>query len=55
MSAAVISWKNRATEQRALDRKLPIRLHSARRPSKSEQTAKKRPIRTKANMKRVSR
>ena len=53
MSAAVRVWKNSATEQRALERKLPMRLQRAKRPRNREQTAKKREIRTKANMKRV--
>ncbi len=53
--AAVRVWKNNATEQVALERKLPIRLQRATRPRKSAQTAKKSPMMTKANMKRVSR
>ena len=53
IKAAVRVWKNRATLQSALERKLPMRLQRARRPRKREQTAKKRPMRTKANMKRV--
>lgn len=53
MRQAVMVWKNSATEQRALERKLPMRLQRARTPRKSEQTAKKRPMRTKGNMKRV--
>lgn len=48
-------WKNNATEHIALERKLPIRLQRAMRLRKSAQTAKKRPMRTKANAKRVSR
>lgn len=42
-------------EQVKLDMKLPMRLQRAMRLRKSEQTAKKRPMRTKANPKRVSR
>ena len=53
MRAVVRVWKNRATEQRALPRKLPMRLQRARRPRKREQAPKKAPMRTKANMKRV--
>ena len=54
MRHVVMVWKNSATEQRALPRKLPMRLHRARRPRKREQAPKKAPMRTKANMKRVS-
>ena len=46
-------WKKRATEHMALERKLPMRLHRANRPRKSEHAPKKPPMRTKANMKRV--
>lgn len=53
--AAARVWKNSATEHIALERKLPIRLQRAMRPRKREQTAKKRPMRMKANSKRVSR
>ena len=53
MSAAVKVWKNKATEHSAPERKLPMRLHSAASPTKREQTAKKRLMKTKANMKRV--
>ena len=53
ISAAVIVWKKSATEHKALERKLPMVLQRARRPRKSEQAAKKPPMRTKANMKRV--
>ena len=53
MSEDVRDWKKSATEHRALERKLPIRLQRARRPRNSEHTAKKRPMRAKANMKRV--
>ena len=53
MSAAVSDWKNIATEQVKLDRKAPMRVHSARRPMKSAQVPKKRAMRWKANMKRV--
>lgn len=53
MRAAVKVWKKRATEQSPLERKLPMRLHNASRPRKRVQTAKKRPIRTNANMNRV--
>lgn len=53
MRHAVIVWKNSATEQRALERKLPMRLQRAKTPRKSEQTAKKRAMRTKGNIKRV--
>lgn len=54
MRHVVMVWKNSATEQRALPKKLPMRLHRARRPRKREQAPKKAPMRTKANMKRVS-
>jgi len=54
MRAAVMVWKKRATETVALDRKLPMRLHRARHPRKSAEAPKKPPMRTKANMKRVS-
>lgn len=53
IKAAVRVWKKSATEQRALSRKLTILLQRARTPRKSEQAAKKRPMRTNANMKRV--
>ncbi len=53
MSAATRVWKNRATEQRAEERKLPMREQRARTPRNMEQTAKKRAMSTKANMKRV--
>lgn len=55
IKAAVRVWKNNATEQVALERKLPMRLQRATRPRQSAQTAKKSPMITKANMKRVSR
>lgn len=55
MRAAVNVWKNNAIEHSALERKLPMRLQRAMRPRKSEQTAKNRPMRTKAKAKRVSR
>ena len=54
MRAAVIDWKKSATETRALSRKLTILLQRARMPRMKAQAAKKPPIRTKANMKRVS-
>ena len=54
MRHVVRVWKKSATEQRALPRKLPMRLHRAKRPRKREQAPKKAPMRTKANMKRVS-
>ena len=53
MRHVVRVWKKSATEQRALPRKLPMRLQRARRPRKREQAPKKAPMRTKANMKRV--
>ena len=55
MRAAVRVWKKSATEHIALERKLPMRLQSARRPRNRAHTAKKRPMSTKANMKRVIR
>ena len=55
IKAAAIAWKKAATEQRALDRKLPMRLHKASRPRTRAQAVKKRAINAKANMKRVSR
>ena len=55
IKAAAIAWKKRPTEQRALVRKLPTRLHKARRPRTSAQAEKKRAMNSKANMKRVSR
>lgn len=51
--AALRVWKKSATEQRALERKLPMRLQRASAPKKSEQMVKKRLIRTNANMNRV--
>ena len=54
IKAAVMAWKKRPTEQSALVRKLPMRLHKARRPRPREQAVKKRAINSKANMKRVS-
>jgi len=53
MRAVVRVWKKSATEQRALPRKLPMRLHRASRPRRREQAPKKPPMKTKANMKRV--
>lgn len=49
---AVRAWKISATEQSALERKLPMRLHRARRPRKSEHMAKKSPMSAKAKVKR---
>ena len=53
MSDAASVWKKSATEQVKLDRKEPMRLHRARRPRNSAQTAKKSAMRWKANIKRV--
>ena len=53
MRDAASVWKNSATETRALSRKLTFLLHVASRPRKRESTAKKPPIRMKANMNRV--
>lgn len=53
--AAVRVWKKSATEHMALERKLPMRLHSAKRPKKRDRTAKKSPMRAKTNMNRVIR
>lgn len=53
MRAAVRVWKKSATEHKALERKLPIRLQRARRPRRREQTAKNNPTRMNANMNRV--
>ena len=47
-------WNNRAIEQNALSRKLPMRLHKAKRPRPRAQAVKKRAMNSKANMKRVS-
>lgn len=55
IKAAAIVWKKRPTEQRALVRKLPTRLHKARRPRTRAQAEKKSAMNSKANMKRVSR
>ncbi len=46
-------WKKSATEQSALSAKLTILLQMARMPRMRAQAAKKPPMRTKANMKRV--
>lgn len=54
IKAAAIAWKKAAIEQRALDRKLPMRLHKARRPTTRAQAVKKRAMNSKANMKRDS-
>ncbi len=51
--AAVMVWKKRATEQSALSAKLTILLQMARMPRMRARAAKKPPMRTKANMKRV--
>lgn len=55
MTIAVTIWKNSPTMFKAPEMNAPILVQRARRPVKREQTAKKRPIRTNANMKRVSR
>lgn len=55
MRAVVIVWKVNAIKPKNEDTKLPMRVHRARRPMKSESTAKKSPISMKANMKRVIR
>ena len=49
-----MAWKKAATEARALVRKLPMRLHKARRPRRRALAAKKRAMNSKANMKRDS-
>lgn len=54
MRAAVRVWKNSAMETVALDKKLPMRLQRAIHPRARAQAPKKPPMRTKANMKRVS-
>ena len=53
ISAAVSVWKKSATETRALSRKETIFEHKASTPRRRAQAAKKAPMRTKANMKRV--
>lgn len=55
MRIAVRTWKNRANMFRAPEKNAPILVQRASKPVKSEQTAKKRPTRAKANMNRVSR
>jgi hypothetical protein len=53
MRMAVNNWKNNPTIFRKPDMYAAILVQSASRPVASEETAKKRPIRTKANMNRV--
>jgi hypothetical protein len=55
MTIAVSIWKNNPTIFKAPERNAPILVQRANSPVKREQTAKKRPIRTNANMKRVRR
>jgi len=53
MRMAVSIWKNNPTMFRKPEMYAAILVQSASNPVASEQTAKKRPIRTKANMNRV--
>lgn len=48
-------WKVNAIKPSNAERKLPMRVHRARSPRKSERTAKKSAMRMNANMKRVIR
>lgn len=50
---AVSIWKNNAIMFRKPEMYAPILVQRANRPVKKDRTAKKRPMRTKANMKRV--
>jgi hypothetical protein len=50
---AVSIWKNSPTIFKAPEMNAPILVQRANKPVRSEHTAKKMPIRTKANMKRV--
>lgn len=53
MRIAVSIWKNKPIMFKAPEMNAPIRVHSANSPVRSEQAAKKRPIKTNANIKRV--
>ena len=53
MRMAVSIWKNSPNMLRKPEMNAPILVQRANKPVTSEQTAKKRPISTKANMKRV--
>jgi hypothetical protein len=48
-----IIWNIKAIQARELDKRLPIRVQSAKRPVNKEPTAKKSPMRMNGNMNRV--
>lgn len=47
-----MTWKVSASHANRPEMKLPMRVHMASRPEKSERTAKNRPMMMKGNMKR---
>lgn len=52
MRQVVIVWKVSASHARRPERKLPMRVHIARKPEKREHTAKNRPMMMNGNMNR---